>query len=477
MWSDYPQGDSWKLTDNDPDSLNYGMNYYFDFSFIASDDIKKVVKLYAWINYRTMNLRLSTVCGYVNSMEYFNDFAEKRGIKRLLDLTSDDISMYVSYLRTKLSRVKGCPLSHSSQRHMVKGIKSIFYWCQIHAPDVVPKIEIFTGNECQDSQHRLKIDFIPDDVVLQINRALKGEENPCLKYFIIIVQLTGIRMGDLLNLRTDCIKPHLISGHTITWFDHKSRKQRKMPVSNECAVAVEAIIRATEKIRIKAEDKVKDYLFIHLQRHRMKGTVTTISQTTVKYWFRSFAARNKILGSDNELYNLGVHKFRRTLATDMFSKGMNIKIIQEILGHTSVRTTKRHYADVRDKERAATFQNIGIIGNIRQIDASIISEPAELEWFKENMDTTAAMCDGFCTKPFISGKICDRLLKRQKCYTCSRYITTPEYLEVHKNHLGALEKQLVENIYGEHYAEHFIPTIEILKEIITRLEGVQNETD
>ena len=87
----------------------------------------------------------------------------------------------------------------------------------------------------------------------------------------------------------------------------------------------------------------------------------------------------------------------------------------------------------------------------------------------------ACMCDGYCTKPVVDGKICDRLIKRQKCYTCSRYITTPEYLEAHKKHLANLEKQLEEGaIYGEHYAEHFIPTIEVLKVIIERLEGLQN---
>lgn len=43
------------------------------------------------------------------------------------------------------------------------------------------------------------------------------------------------------------------------------------------------------------------------------------------------------------------------------------------------------------------------------------------------------------------------------------------------NTLANLEKQLEEGaIYGEHYAEHFIPTIEVLKFIIERLEGLQN---
>ena len=50
--------------------------------------------------------------------------------------------------------------------------------------------------------------------------------------------------------------------------------------------------------------------------------------------------------------------------------------------------------------------------------------------------------------------------------------TIAEAADVH----GAdLEKMLEEGaIYGEHYAEHFIPTIEVLKVIIERLEELQN---
>ena len=159
----------------------------------------------------------------------------------------------------------------------------------------------------------------------------------------------------------------------------------------------------------------------------------------------------------------------------MLSKGTNINVIQQVLGHSDPSVTKRFYADVKDKERAEVFKDVGIIGNINQIQSSAFDNVSEFEWFKANKDKSACLCDGYCTKPVVDGKICDRLLKRQKCYTCSRYITTPEYLEAHKQHLANLEKQLEEGaIYGEHYAEHFIPTIEVLKVIIERLEGLQS---
>ena len=229
--------------------------------------------------------------------------------------------------------------------------------------------------------------------------------------------------------------------------------------------------------RDEADEKDKEILMIwRVPVGKGAGKVMPISQRTFgTVWFDKFIKDNNIKYANGDYYNLTSHQFRRTLGTDMLSKGTNINVIQQVLGHSDPSVTKRFYADVKDKERAEVFKSIGVIGNINQIQSSAFDNVSEFEWFKANKDKGACMCDGYCTKPVVDGKICDRLLKRQKCYTCSRYITTPEYLEAHKKHLANLEKQLEEGtIYGEHYAEHFIPTIEVLKVIIERLEGLQN---
>ena len=216
---------------------------------------------------------------------------------------------------------------------------------------------------------------------------------------------------------------------------------------------------------------------LRVPKGRGTGSVSVITaQTFSQDWFRDFIKRNNIKDANGDYYNLTSHQFRRTLGTDMLSKGTNINVIQQVLGHSDPSVTKRFYADVKDKERAEVFKSVGVIGNINQIQSSAFDNVSEFEWFKANKDKcVAGLCDGYCTKPVTDGNICPRLLKRQKCYTCSRYITTPEYLEAHKQHLANLEKQLEEGaIYGEHYAEHFIPTIEVLKVIIERLEGLQN---
>lgn len=481
MKNSRPEGDAWNLKDNDKESQYYGRSFKFDFSYISSEEIKDVVKDFVWQNYRTRNRSLGSIYVYQKQFKWFNDFTESRNMTTLKELTNVDIDNFMSYLNTTISSRTGKVMSRNGKKTALDCLKMIISWCQLHKPQAVPNREIFTGNEYTGINSKLKIDYIPDDVLAQINKALKTEENPYVRYGIIILQSTGMRIGDLLKLRIDCIKPHLISGYTIRWFDHKTRKERQpMPVRSECVKAVEKLIEATKELRDEADDKIKDILFIHKPNNgRGANVLKVVPQRTLWQWFNAFIEHNNILDTNGELYNLTSHQFRRTLGTDMLSKGTNINVIQQVLGHADPSITKRFYADVKDKERAEIFKDIGIIGNINQLDESVFDNPIEMEWFKANKDKcVAGLCDGYCTKHMEDGKICDRLLKRQKCYTCKRYITTPEYLEAHKNHLASLERQVAEGvIYGEHYAEHFIPTIEVLKIIIARLEELQNGRD
>lgn len=476
-----PDGDVWNIVDKDRDSQHYGRNFKLDFSYISSEEIKDVVKDYVWQNYRVGNNSLSwlylQLVNFKTVIECFNI----NGIVSLRTITNTDVDMLCSYMNTTLSEKTGNKFSTSKKRNTLNTLKNIVRWCQLHRPNDVPATEIFTGNEYIGVNRKLKIDFIPDDVVAQINEALRTEENPYLKYGIIILQSTGMRIGDLLKLRIDCIKPHLISGYTIEWLQHKGRKNKApMPVRSECVAAIEKLIEVTEPLRNEVIERDKDNLLIYRylngpQYGKYNGKVATPTSGAFSYWFDTFIKKNDIKDATGDYYNLTSHQFRRTLGTNMLSKGTNLNVIQEVLGHSDPSVTKRFYADVKDKERAEVFKNVGIIGNINQIQSSAFDNTSEFEWFKANKDKSACMCDGYCTKPVVNGKICERLLKRQKCYTCSRYITTPEYLEAHKKHLANLEKQLEEGaIYGEHYAEHFIPTIEVLKVIIKRLEELQN---
>lgn len=469
-----PKGDVWHLKDTDATSQWYEKDFSFNFECFTSNEIKSLIKNFIFANYKTGNNTVYKLVQDRHNFTHFQDFLTTYKIDSLKGLTNIDIQNYQSFLNTRLSSTTNKPLSHNTKRHCMSSLKTLIYWGQVYMPEYVPDNEIFTGNEYIGSGKTLKIEFIPDEVVSQINNALTTETNMLIRYGIIILESTGMRVGDLLNLTTDCIGKHLINGYTISWLDHKNRKNREpMPVRTECVDAVHKLLEYTSTLR---KECGSDKLIIYrATAGKTKGQIISPSHSTFQKWMRNFVSEHNICDTDGSLYNLTSHQFRRTLGTDMLSKGTDISVIQQVLGHSTPEITKRFYADVKDKERMEIFKNIGVIGNINQIQSSAFDNVSEFEWFKANKDKGACMCDGYCTKPVVDGKVCDRLLKRQKCYTCSRYITTPEYLETHKQHLANLERQVEEGaIYGEHYAEHFISTIEVLKVIIERLEGLQN---
>ena len=475
--NNFPSSDVWRLADNDKDSQNYRQDYKFDFTFFESEEIKAVVKKYIWTNYRTGNRVPKGLRETLWRFKYFNAFCRQSGICSLLGLSNDIVDDYRSFLRVYLSPLTGKNLSYCYQYNCFSALKTLVNWCHVFLPDAVPERQIFTGNEYRQVYSRLKIDFIPDEILQAVNEALKSEDNPYLKYGIIILECTGMRIGDLLLLQTNCISEHPIYGYTISWFDHKNRKRRdNMPVPMECKKAVDRLLSLTEPVRERATNMEEDRLFIYEPKiGNPKKPIITVSKQTFTKWCRDFSEKHDIRDSGGSIFRIKSHMFRRTLATDMLSKGTNIKVIQEVLGHSSPATTRKYYADVKDADRAEMFSKIGILGNAQQVGNAEIPDQSELKWFQGNCTGKARLSDGYCTLPIKDGKPCGHFLSRQKCYLCSRYITTLEDLEIHKRHLAELQEMLDSNIFGAHYAAHIVPTTLALKEIIRRLEELQNE--
>ena len=470
--SSMPTGDIWAVKDDNKMHLNYGENFIFDFTGLARDDLKELLKEFVWHTKRSDNMALTTLKKTVADIKNtFHVFMVQKGIPSLKDITPQDMEEFQIYLKL-LRNKRGKPYKNNTLVGYMSSVSSLFQYGQLYHKELVPECNLFVSKRIRHVGQRVMIDYIPDEVMKQINEGIQKEEDIYIKSILVILKHTGMRLGELVSLRTDCIQEHLLNGYTMQWVDYKNRKERNpVPVRIECAIAVQTMMEYTESIRSECEYEDREYLFIR----KTDLGVMRVSRGVVSEWIRCFVKRHEIRGTDGEIYPLTSHQFRRTLATDMLSNGVNISIIQAMLGHTTPVTTSRYYADIKDERKQEIFRQIGVIGNIRSIDESIINDAEELAWFKNNAEVAAKMCDGYCTKPVRNGEVCDRLLKRQNCLTCSRFITTPEYLETHRNHLKNLEADMENNKYGEHYASHFTRTIEALREIIERLEAMKDE--
>jgi hypothetical protein len=117
-------------------------------------------------------------------IKYNCGFADRRN-PHLRSLCNDDICHFIVYLKTAVLKNTQKPLAYAYQKRCLDVVKNVIRWGQLHMPEEVPQTEIFAGNEYIGTNSKLKIEFIPDEIMAQVSSALEDEPNPFMKYGII----------------------------------------------------------------------------------------------------------------------------------------------------------------------------------------------------------------------------------------------------------------------------------------------------
>ena len=93
-----------------------------------------------------------------------------------------------------------------------------------------------------------------------------------------------------------------------------------------------------ERKKIIPEEGHEDALFLSLQRKRL--TVRSV-ENLVKKYSRTVTPNKKITP----------HKLRSTYGTNLYRETGDIYLVADVLGHSDVNTTKKHYAALEDERR------------------------------------------------------------------------------------------------------------------------------
>lgn len=139
---------------------------------------------------------------------------------------------------------------------------------------------------------------------------------------IDILCCMGLRVSEVTNIKLSDInwenRTMLIHG--------KGSKDRIVPFTVRCKKHLQEFI-------LERGIGLSEYLFYNHRKPSKKLSTSTIQKYV------------KVVGNRVSLPNITVHCFRRWLASNLNNKGMDAILIQEILGHTSFSTTKKHYLD------------------------------------------------------------------------------------------------------------------------------------
>ena len=106
-----------------------------------------------------------------------------------------------------------------------------------------------------------------------------------------------------------------------------------------------------ERMRMEPLPGHENALFLSLQNRR-------ITQRAVQNLVKKYAAVAAPLKS-----RISPHKLRSTYATNLYHETGDIYLVADVLGHTSVDTTRKHYADMTDARRRMAAEHVHLPGD------------------------------------------------------------------------------------------------------------------
>ena len=151
---------------------------------------------------------------------------------------------------------------------------------------------------------------------------------------------TGIRVSELVGLNIDDLD-FSINGFLVT---RKGGNQAVLYFSDEVAAVLQSYLPARRETQ--ALPGHEQALFLSLQNRRISVRAV---QTMVKKYAAVAAPLKK---------HLSPHKLRSTFGTNLYHETGDIYLVADVLGHSDVNTTRRHYAAMSDDRRRMAAKKV-----------------------------------------------------------------------------------------------------------------------
>lgn len=156
---------------------------------------------------------------------------------------------------------------------------------------------------------------------------------------------TGIRVSECVGINLDDVDME----NNAVLVTRKGGNQVVLYFPPEVADALAEYLE--ERKQIEALPGHEEALFLSLQRKR-------ITQRAVQMLVKKYAAIAAPLKP-----RISPHKLRSTYATNLYHETGDIYLVADVLGHTSVDTTRKHYADMTDARRRMAAEHVHLPGD------------------------------------------------------------------------------------------------------------------
>lgn len=168
--------------------------------------------------------------------------------------------------------------------------------------------------------------YIPTGIIREMLSYSLKTSSPFFNYTVIYFLIgTGCRISELVNLRIEDFK---IEENVIFIRKAKGNKQRYIPMYPEVKDVVMKFLSRTGVREIKRNDNR------HLFSKRIYDNRRPVLIRTIQKYVETMLLA---LGIEEDYC---VHSFRHSFAVQSIKQGMRIEILQQVLGHKSIETTR-----------------------------------------------------------------------------------------------------------------------------------------
>ena len=269
------------------------------------EEFCKIYLVSEFLNYiRNKNYSLNTIISYINDLYYFHEFVKMDFDK----VKYDDIRDYLEYLNLKKEKSTSVSRKISSLKSFYKFLYKNDYMDKKDYPLVkvtYPKIE-----------KKLPKFLYYNDLLEIINESSKDKDGVRDRLIIEMLYATGVRVSELVNIKLNDIdfnnKRIIVCG--------KGNKERIVYYGDYA----EEVLNKYLKTHVR---KNNNYLFLNSKGEQ-------ITDGGIRYIIDNIMKKLSIKT------HVTPHVLRHTFATDMLNNGCDIKIVQELLGHSSLKATE-----------------------------------------------------------------------------------------------------------------------------------------
>ncbi|NLJ14120.1 MAG: site-specific tyrosine recombinase XerD [Ignavibacteria bacterium] len=273
---------------------------------------KELKDYYSFLKFEK-GLAKNTLDSYKHDLKIYVTFINSIGISRFSDIKSSDLEAFV----LELSELYYSSATIARYIASIRGLHSFLFSTNKVSADITELIE--APQVDRKLPEVLSYEMI-EEILSQIDVSTPlGIRDRAI---IELLYACGLRVSELINLRFSDI---FFDDEIITIFG-KGSKERVIPIGTEAIKWLDTYEKKARNFLLK-DNKEEGIVFLNQRGKKI---------TRMGVW----KIINKYVKQTTINFSVHPHSFRHAFATHLLEGGADLRVVQEMLGHSSITTTQ-----------------------------------------------------------------------------------------------------------------------------------------